>query len=156
MSSWVEKNANQEVARRNEVKAFMQAYHKFLSALTPLLNAEIDEFRKHFPADTIKWSALSPEVTEISHDFGGTSFADVRLHADPIRKVFIFEFGISPALSKMIPATVHGDELLLDLSSNAIVSMAELVEYILFPVLFPGHVSDPETLRHLKPRFGAY
>ena len=151
--SWIQEEVNAELARRAEIRAFMMAYKKYIGALTKSLNSDIEEFRALVPNDKIEWLAPSPDITQLNHDFGGLESAKALLSADPIRKMFVLNFPLTPSCSQAIPAEVINGEFTLDYSKTAI-RPATIGQYILTPVLFPAKASDPEMVRSLKPRFG--
>jgi len=146
MSSWIELSAQKELARRAEIKSFLEAFTAFLKIIGPSIQQELTEFRKHFPHDRVEFNPTPKGGIQVTNSLGGGALASVELKCDAIRRLFIFEFSLSPKYSQAIPAVVKDGSLELDFGQTG-ATMQTLVEHILMPVLFPGLIADPPVQR---------
>ena len=96
MSTWIDSFIDKEKQRREKIFRFKAAFEAFLGGFTPRLEAEVKQFREHFPQDKLKWVPISPGIVELRHVFNINLSAAVKLSADAVRGLFLIEFTLSP------------------------------------------------------------
>jgi hypothetical protein len=156
VSHWIESAAIEERERLKTVNIWINAGEQFIKLLAERVEADIALYAKEFPENHIDMRPSRLEVTvtriERSHHSGlpgsGPSIS-TRASFNPIGKCLHLHIPKSTALSKQITPGIDGENLVL----GAGVTVENISQYLLMPVLFPGLLQDAGILDYVQDSF---